>query len=180
MRAHQCHEVSASLLSERAINQDVLLVPGKKNAFILLSMCGSLILQCAGSTLQGRQPPPADHKYLAHHRVRLLPAAGGHAVHHHGRQGPRRLDGEEASGGRTPTHALVAFNVQRDKLAAHPMFERVSDEELESDPAANLLTDASEEGQKVARNKGDTHRAVFRRLATPRWTNLPAAAAIGA
>ena len=63
---------------------------------------------------------------------------------------------------------------QREKLEAHPMFERISDEELESDPAAGLLTEASEEGQKVARNKGDTHRAVFRRLATPRWSNLPA------
>jgi tRNA (guanine-N7-)-methyltransferase len=52
------------------------------------------------------------------------------------------------------------------------MFERISDEELESDPASKLLTDASEEGQKVARNKGETHRAVFRRLETPRWTNL--------
>ena len=52
------------------------------------------------------------------------------------------------------------------------MFELISDEELANDPAANLLTDASEEGQKVARNKGDTHRAVFRRLAAPRWSNL--------
>jgi hypothetical protein len=37
---------------------------------------------------------------------------------------------------------------------AHPLFERMSDEELESDPAACLLTTATEEGQKVARNSG--------------------------
>ena len=53
------------------------------------------------------------------------------------------------------------------------MFERISDEELESDPAAGLLTESSEEGQKVARNKGNTYRAVFRRLESPRWSNLP-------
>jgi tRNA (guanine-N7-)-methyltransferase len=48
------------------------------------------------------------------------------------------------------------------------MFERVSDEELESDPAAGLLTQASEEGQKVARNQGRTWRNVYRRLQEPR------------
>ena len=31
---------------------------------------------------------------------------------------------------------------------------RMSDEELDKDPAANLLTSASEEAQKVARNEG--------------------------
>ena len=31
---------------------------------------------------------------------------------------------------------------------------RITDEDLESDPAANLLTSASEEAQKVARNEG--------------------------
>lgn len=52
------------------------------------------------------------------------------------------------------------------------MFELISDEELEKDVAANLLTNTSEEGQKVERNKGNTYRAVFRRLSEPRWTNL--------
>lgn len=37
---------------------------------------------------------------------------------------------------------------------AHPLFERLSDKELESDPAACLLASATEEGQKVARNSG--------------------------
>ena len=61
------------------------------------------------------------------------------------------------------------------------MFELVSDEELASDPAAGLLIDSSEEGQKVARGQGsegkETFRAVFRRLESPRWSNLPASEA---
>ncbi|KAG1671830.1 hypothetical protein FOA52_000207 [Chlamydomonas sp. UWO 241] len=56
----------------------------------------------------------------------------------------------------------------RAKLLAHPMFELISDEDLESDPAAGVLINATEEGQKVARNKGNTWRAVFRRLPEPR------------
>ncbi|KAF5842634.1 putative methyltransferase-domain-containing protein [Dunaliella salina] len=63
-------------------------------------------------------------------------------------------------------------NWMRDRLDTHPMFERVSEEELEKDPAAGLLYEATEEGQKVARNKGNTYRAVYRRLAAPR--ELPA------
>ncbi|EIE27311.1 guanine-7-methyltransferase, partial [Coccomyxa subellipsoidea C-169] len=55
----------------------------------------------------------------------------------------------------------------REKGDAHPLFERVSDKELESDPAACLLASATEEGQKVARNSGQTWRSVYRRLGTP-------------
>jgi tRNA (guanine-N7-)-methyltransferase len=51
------------------------------------------------------------------------------------------------------------------KLDAHPLFEHLSDEELESDPAAALLTEGTEEGQKVARNSGQTWRSVYRRIA---------------
>ena len=36
----------------------------------------------------------------------------------------------------------------------HPLFQRMSDEELAADPAACLLDKATEEGQKVARNSG--------------------------
>lgn len=57
--------------------------------------------------------------------------------------------------------------LQRDKLEAHPLFERVSEEELESDPAAQLLLQGTEEGQKVSRNGGKTWRHVYRRLAGP-------------
>ena len=40
------------------------------------------------------------------------------------------------------------------KLDAHSLFERLSEEELAADTAAGLLTEASEEAQKVARNAG--------------------------
>ena len=53
-------------------------------------------------------------------------------------------------------------------MDAHPLFERISDEELADDPAANLLATSSEEGQKVARNGGQTYRNVYRRLAALR------------
>ncbi|EFJ44653.1 hypothetical protein VOLCADRAFT_82720 [Volvox carteri f. nagariensis] len=64
------------------------------------------------------------------------------------------------------------------KLDAHPLFERVSEEELESDPAAGLLATSSEEGQKVARNGGATFRNVYRRLPTPRGLPQPPQAAV--
>ncbi|KAK9830162.1 hypothetical protein WJX72_010063 [[Myrmecia] bisecta] len=54
----------------------------------------------------------------------------------------------------------------RDKLESHPLFERISDDELAADPAANLLETATEEGQKVARNGGKTWRSVYRRIAS--------------
>lgn len=40
------------------------------------------------------------------------------------------------------------------KLDAHPLFQRLSNEELAADKAAGVLTSATEEGQKVARNSG--------------------------
>lgn len=51
----------------------------------------------------------------------------------------------------------------RSKLESHPLFERVSDEELAADPAAGLLDKSSEEGLKVARNGGATFVNVYRR-----------------
>lgn len=63
----------------------------------------------------------------------------------------------------------------KEKLAAHPFFEQVSDEELENDVAAGLLFEGTEEGQKVKRNGGKTWRSVFRRLPEPRLTTTAAA-----
>ncbi|KAK9272575.1 hypothetical protein L1049_002949 [Liquidambar formosana] len=48
-------------------------------------------------------------------------------------------------------------------LEGHPMFEALADEELEADPVVKLLSSATEEGQKVARNGGQTFQAVYRR-----------------
>uniref|UniRef100_A0A0D3DCZ7 tRNA (guanine-N(7)-)-methyltransferase n=1 Tax=Brassica oleracea var. oleracea TaxID=109376 RepID=A0A0D3DCZ7_BRAOL len=53
----------------------------------------------------------------------------------------------------------------RSCLEKHPMFESLTHEELDSDPVVELLCSATEEGQKVARNGGQTFRAVFRRIA---------------
>ncbi|KAJ6745224.1 3-DEOXY-D-MANNO-OCTULOSONIC-ACID TRANSFERASE/TRNA GUANINE-N 7 - -METHYLTRANSFERASE [Salix koriyanagi] len=50
-------------------------------------------------------------------------------------------------------------------LENHPMFEALTEEELEADPAVKLLNTATEEGQKVARNEGQTFQAVYRRIA---------------
>ncbi|XP_010493727.1 PREDICTED: tRNA (guanine-N(7)-)-methyltransferase-like [Camelina sativa] len=50
-------------------------------------------------------------------------------------------------------------------LEKHPMFESLTQEELDSDPVVELLCSATEEGQKVARNGGQTFRAIFRRVA---------------
>ncbi|XP_044471080.1 tRNA (guanine-N(7)-)-methyltransferase [Mangifera indica] len=49
-------------------------------------------------------------------------------------------------------------------LESHPMFEPLTDEELDADPVVKLLSSATEEGQKVARNGGQTFQAVFRRI----------------
>ncbi|KAL7212971.1 hypothetical protein ACSBR2_015633 [Camellia fascicularis] len=49
-------------------------------------------------------------------------------------------------------------------LEGHPMFEALTDEELEADPVVKLLSSATEEGQKVTRNGGQTFQAVFRRI----------------
>ncbi|XP_021906336.1 tRNA (guanine-N(7)-)-methyltransferase [Carica papaya] len=50
------------------------------------------------------------------------------------------------------------------RLEGHPMFEALTEEELEADPITKLLSSATEEGQKVARNGGQTFRAVYRRI----------------
>ena len=52
----------------------------------------------------------------------------------------------------------------QDHLDAHPLYQRLTEEEVEEDPAAKFLPSASEEAQKVARNAGQTYRAVYRRL----------------
>ncbi|KAL1840025.1 hypothetical protein VTJ49DRAFT_896 [Mycothermus thermophilus] len=52
---------------------------------------------------------------------------------------------------------------------AHPSFERVSEEEQESDPSVAIMRTETEEGKKVERNKGQKHVALFRRLEDPEW-----------
>ena len=49
-------------------------------------------------------------------------------------------------------------------LEAHPMFERVGEEENGRDPVVEKLFESTEEGQKVTRAKGQKWCAVFRRV----------------
>lgn len=49
-------------------------------------------------------------------------------------------------------------------LVAHPLFRRVSDEELELDPCIPCVLNDTEEGKKVARNNGDKFLAVYDRI----------------
>lgn len=54
-------------------------------------------------------------------------------------------------------------------LESHPSFERVNNEEAESDECVSVMTTKTEEGQKVERNGGKKFVAVFRRLEDPPW-----------
>lgn len=54
-------------------------------------------------------------------------------------------------------------------LDAHPLFERVSEEEQEADPCVTIMRTETEEGKKVERNKGQKFVALFRRLENPAW-----------
>eukprot|EP01137_Pigoraptor_chileana_P015079 Opistho-2@70557 len=50
-------------------------------------------------------------------------------------------------------------------IQSHPLFERVSDADLEGDIAVPKMFGSSEEAQKVTRNNGEKLLAVFRRVA---------------
>jgi|TARA_B110000977_G_scaffold101228_1_gene132682 tRNA (guanine-N7-)-methyltransferase len=54
------------------------------------------------------------------------------------------------------------------KIGAHPMFERLTEEECAADPVVPLLFTGTEEGQKVERNEGNTFLNVFRRIDGPK------------
>ncbi|XP_071506006.1 tRNA (guanine-N(7)-)-methyltransferase-like [Diadema antillarum] len=53
----------------------------------------------------------------------------------------------------------------------HPLFERLSDKEMNEDPVVKKLYESTEEGQKVTRNHGDKFPAVFRRISDPYVTS---------
>lgn len=54
-------------------------------------------------------------------------------------------------------------------LEAHPAFERIPKEEEEADECVQVMLTETEEGKKVARNKGQKFVALFRRLEDPPW-----------
>ncbi|KAL4787245.1 putative methyltransferase-domain-containing protein [Aspergillus varians] len=49
------------------------------------------------------------------------------------------------------------------------LFERLTEEELERDECVKVMKEATEEGKKVTRNKGNKYVAVFRRRNNPEW-----------
>jgi len=50
---------------------------------------------------------------------------------------------------------------------AHPLFRRLSDDETEQDPCVHAMKVETEEGKKVARNKGSKYYAVYERIDRP-------------
>ncbi|KAJ2782260.1 tRNA (guanine-N(7)-)-methyltransferase (tRNA(m7G46)-methyltransferase) [Coemansia javaensis] len=65
----------------------------------------------------------------------------------------------------TDVKDLYEWNVKH--LDAFPLFERIPDAELDSDPAVPCVVNSTEEGKKVARNKGAKYLACYRRIADP-------------
>ncbi|XP_073027217.1 tRNA (guanine-N(7)-)-methyltransferase isoform X2 [Primulina eburnea] len=49
-------------------------------------------------------------------------------------------------------------------LESHPLFKSLTEDELQNDPVVKLLSTATEEGQKVERNGGQTFQSVYRRV----------------
>lgn len=54
-------------------------------------------------------------------------------------------------------------------LDDHPLFDRMTEEELEGDICVETMTNDTEEGKKVARNKGSKYIACFKRREDPEW-----------
>ncbi|KAK3316106.1 putative methyltransferase-domain-containing protein [Apodospora peruviana] len=54
---------------------------------------------------------------------------------------------------------------------AHPLFERVSQEEQEADPCVAIMRTETEEGKKVERHSGQKYVALYRRLEDPLTNN---------
>ena len=74
----------------------------------------------------------------------------------------------------TVTDVKDLFDWMTKHLENHPLFERLSEEELKEDPVVTKLFESTEEGQKVSRLKESTNGvhgqkwcAVFRRVSDP-------------
>ena len=65
----------------------------------------------------------------------------------------------------TDVHDLHEWMVSH--LEDHPLFERLTEDELKADPVVEKLYESTEEGQKVSRAKGEKWCAVFRRVPDP-------------
>ena len=67
----------------------------------------------------------------------------------------------------TVTDVEELFEWMTQHLEAHPLFQRLNDEEMEQDPVVAKLFESTEEGQKVTRAKGQKWCAVFKRVPDP-------------
>ncbi|XP_053410666.1 tRNA (guanine-N(7)-)-methyltransferase isoform X2 [Nycticebus coucang] len=67
----------------------------------------------------------------------------------------------------TITDVLELHNWMCTHFEGHPLFERVSVEELSEDPIVRHLGTSTEEGKKVLRNGGKNFPAIFRRIQDP-------------
>lgn len=56
------------------------------------------------------------------------------------------------------------FDWMSDHFNRHPLFEPLSEAELNNDPMIELIISTTEEGKKVERNEGDKFHAAFRRV----------------
>lgn len=76
-------------------------------------------------------------------------------------------------GGRlyTITDVEDLHNWHVEKCTNHPYFERISDEELNSDPCIPAMINETEEGKKVSRMNGNKYYAVFRRRTNEETSN---------
>jgi len=64
----------------------------------------------------------------------------------------------------TVTDVKELYDWEKEHLSAHPLFELLSEEELEGDIAVPLALNSTEESRKVVREGRDKHIAVFRRV----------------
>ena len=64
----------------------------------------------------------------------------------------------------TVTDVPELFNWMQQCLNEHPLFQELSDEDIEKDPVVPLVMESTEEGKKVARNKGVKLLLVYVRL----------------
>ena len=65
------------------------------------------------------------------------------------------------------TDVLDLFEWMDSRLSIHPMFQKLSEEEMEKDPTVSLLFESTEEGRKVSRAGGDKWKAVYQRISDP-------------
>lgn len=65
------------------------------------------------------------------------------------------------------TDVLDLFEWMDSRLSVHPLFQKLSDEDVESDPTVSLLFESTEEGQKVSRAGGNKWKAVYQRISDP-------------